>query len=198
MVAADKQRLFILDAVQGAHLHIVLNRGNTGGIEIDDPFLVALAKYTHSVIVADICVVESRHLRNTQAAIEKERQNRIVTRLIFAFNRVQQFDTLFECEILWQRFFLFGRFQFIDRVDLEIVFLGRQVLEESLKARNLACACSRLIAAFTLQPRHVFISVRQRDGFQKMQIEIVNFDFIEFTIIRYQMTLELHKSEKRS
>ena len=121
VVAADKQRVFILYFIYGAHAHVVVDRVDAGGVEIDDALLVALAEHTDRAIVADIGVVQPRHLRNAQTAVEEEGDNGVVALAVLALDGVKQLDALFEREILGESFFGFWNFKLLNGIFFEIM-----------------------------------------------------------------------------
>ena len=125
VVAADKQRVFILYFINRAYTHVVVDRVDAGGVEIDDALLVALAEHTDRAIVADIGVVQPRHLRNTQTAVEKEGDNGVVALAVLALDGVKQLDALFEREILGESFFRFWNFKLLNGIFFEIMFFSR-------------------------------------------------------------------------
>ena len=77
-----------------------------------------------------------------------------------------------------------------------MLFLG-QKLEEALQARAFACAGRGAVLALTLQIVHIFVSVVEVDGFQKIQIDVVDPDKLKIRIGRQLTAMDFHEAEKR-
>ena len=111
----EKQRIFIPSADGTPHSQILLQRTLARFIQVDDPHLVALAKNTQRIAL-DILQIQPDQFRDPQSAVEKQRQDTIVSLLIFPVHRTQQLNAFFQRQILGKRLFQLGGIDIFDRI----------------------------------------------------------------------------------
>ncbi len=62
LAVAEEQRLLVLDTVDGADLHVVVDGGDAGVVEVDGALFVALAGDLDRVVVPNVRVIEADEL----------------------------------------------------------------------------------------------------------------------------------------
>ena len=69
-----------------------------GVVQVDDADLVALAEDPQGVIL-DVGEIQSHQLADPQAAVEKQRQDAVVSLLIFSIHRSQKLETFIQSQV---------------------------------------------------------------------------------------------------
>ena len=98
ILTGQKQRVFVLAADGSAYHQIARQRILAGLVQIDHPHLIALAQHPQGIVV-DVGDIQTDQLRDTQAAVEKQRQDAVIPLPVGAVHRVQQGEGLVQRQI---------------------------------------------------------------------------------------------------
>ena len=90
----QKQRIGVLTGDGPPNRQVILQRILAGIVQIQDAHLVAFAQDPQHLTV-DIRKIQPHKLRDTQSAVEEQRQNAVVTFLIFAFGPKSDISAVF-------------------------------------------------------------------------------------------------------
>ena len=178
VLEGDKQGILIYQG-HGVPLgEPVRQRPLTGVVQEQHPFLVALAQHPQ-LIAPNICFIQAHQLGNTQAAIEKQRQDTVITGRIFAVHTVQKLQTFVQIQVFGQRFLQPRRVQVLNRVGIQQLGLIGQILIERPDGSDLAGPGGVVQAAVPRQVVHVGIDVCERDISYQSQIGIVDGNIVQ-------------------
>ena len=92
--SAYEQCVFIGDSIDRSDLQILIQSVNAGRIEIESPFLVALASDSQHMLAVDIGEINSHELRKPHTAVQKENKYAVVSFLELTIDRLQKLKTL--------------------------------------------------------------------------------------------------------
>lgn len=67
---AEKQRVFILDAIHGAHLQVLPDGVLASLVQIQEAFFVAFTAHPQGIVPADVLQIQTSQFRPPQAAVE--------------------------------------------------------------------------------------------------------------------------------
>ena len=148
-------------------LKVSLDRIAAGGVEVDRPHFRALAGDGHFVhIRGNVRKADADQLGKPYAAIEKQRENRVVARIgvVGLLHRVDQLNALVQTQILGFTRAELRRVDVFRRVLIQNAGFVRVIFEERPQRGELPRAGARVVAAVMGEVKQKFIDVRLRDA----------------------------------
>ena len=199
--AAEKQRVRVGDPhMYGGlpDLKVSLERIAAGGVEVDRPHFRALAGDGHFVhIRGNVRKADADQLGKPYAAIEKQRENRVVARIgvVGLLHRVDQLNALVQTQILGFTRAELRRVDVFRRVLIQNAGFVRVIFEERPQRGELPRAGARVVAAVMGEVKQKFIDVRLRDADDERLVDVVDGQPVD--VLRAQVVpLRFHISEK--
>ena len=125
----EKQGVFIPPGDGPAHGHIAGQRVLAGLVQVHHADLIALAQDAQGVVV-DVGDVQADQLRDTQAAVEKQRQNAVIPLAMGAVHGVQQGKGLVQRQVAGEGLHLLGRVHVLAGIVLQKVPFVADIVEK--------------------------------------------------------------------
>lgn len=146
--AYEQSRLIDCLRIIRAYRHVSFKSVHAGGIEVHHALLASLSKNLHALLgEVDIPDIDPDKLAQTHTAVEKQRQDAVISDRIAVVRRIKEFQALVKREELRKSAFWDRNFYVLDWIVCKQVSCLSQVLEKAPQRRNFTVARTVSIAA---------------------------------------------------
>ena len=181
MAAGEKKGVRIGRRLMGALLQPVVQGGPAGVVEKQNALLVTLTQNA-DLIFPYVGHIQGHQLRDSQAAVEEERQDAVIPGPIGLVHRFQELDALIQLEITGQRFFQPGGVQVLHGIVPQKLGFAGQVFVERADGGDLTGPAGRIEAAVPIQIVHKGVDIAEGHGTRQIQIDVVNGNGFEIHV----------------
>ena len=206
VAGGEEEGVLIAPDDGAAHGEIAVERFLARVVEVDDAHLVSFTEHAQRVVL-NVRGVERAKLGNTQAAVQKERQDAVIPLAVLSVHRGQQLHAFFQGEVFRQRFLELRRIEVLDRIFLDQVDFVGQILVKRADRCNftrsggsietIAGGVAVLVQyALAAQIGHIAVDVCERDGGHEIEVDVQNGYFIQLQTAQRWVARLLEITEK--
>ena len=199
--ARHKHSLFLW--IQALHRvafgQVELQGFDAGLIQIDHPFLVALAKEPDlPLFQVDIAQIHAHQLRKSHSAVQEQNHHAVIPlrKIALILRALQQIHGLFRCQVFGQDLILLGRLDGGGRVLCQLIDLIDQIIIKAVQAGQPPGGRGFLVAAFAVQEIEIFIDVLFTHTAPEGCIQTLGVNILDLRICRNQPAAAFHKTRK--
>ena len=208
VLPGEKQCVFIPPGNGPAYRHIPRKRILAGLIEIDHTDLIAFAQHTQGIIV-NIRDVQADQLRYPQTAVQKQRQNAVVTLTVGAIYALQQGKGLIQRQIAGEGLHLLGRIHVLAGVVFQKMPFIANIVKKRTNCSQFTGARSSvqtfvrnftILVLYTITAKigQIAVNIRQCDAGNEVNIHVTDVDLVQRFAGKRRITLLLQIAKEIS